>query len=36
MLKWTAFLLMSLSLVGLVITAVTVIRQVWPIFYMFL
>ena len=36
MLKWTAFLLMSLSLVGMVITAVAVIRRVWPVFCMFL
>ena len=36
MLKWTAFILMSVSLLGLIVTAVTVIRKLTPIFYMIL
>ena len=36
MLKWTAFILMNLSLMGMIVTAVAVIRRLGPIFYMFL
>lgn len=36
MLKWTAFVLMSLSLTGMIVTAVAVIRRLGPILYIFL
>ena len=35
MLKWTAFILMSVSLLGLIMTAVKVIHRLIPVFYVF-